>query len=95
MKASTRRVLFWSAVVLLLLPTVFVVITFFQPREYQSSVFLELDAHGVAKRAPLIDRDTLYGLLLVIGIYLPGVALMVTSVLSRRRKPKLNGTPTI
>ena len=95
MKQSTRRTLFWIGVVLILLPTILAVITFFQPREYQSSVFIELDARGVAKRTPLIDRDTLYGILCLIGVYLPGVALVFITLLSRRRELKLNGTPTI
>ena len=93
MKKSTRKALFWTGVVLVLLPTILLVLL--QPREYQSSVFIEVTAPGEAKRPPpLIERDTLYGLLFLIGIYLPGVFLVFIAWRSWRRERILSATPT-
>ena len=94
-KQPTRRALLWIGAALVLLPTIFVIVTFLQPREYQSSVFLELDSHGVVKRPLLIDRDTLYGILILIGMYLPGIVVMLTALLSRSSRLKASGAPTI
>ncbi len=97
MKQTTRRILLWVGVLLILLPTALVVFTFLQPREYQSSVFVEVRQPGQPPPPPppLIDRDILYGILLLIGIYLPGVLLLATVLLSRRRESRLHGTQTI
>ncbi len=97
MKKTTRRILFWVGVALVLLPTAVAVFTFFQPREYQSSVFIEVRQPGQPPPPPppLIDRDTLYAILVVIGVYLPGFLLLLTVFLSGRRERRLHATSTI
>ena len=97
MKQTTRRVLLWIGVLLILLPTALVVFTLFQPREYQSSVFIEVRQPGQPPPPPppLIDRDTLYAILFLIGIYLPGVVLVLIAWRSWRRERTLHGTQTI
>ena len=77
--------------------TALVVFTFLQPREYQSSLFVELRQPGQPPPPPppLIDRDILYGILLLIGIYLPGVILVLIAWRSWRRERTLHGTQTI
>jgi len=97
MKKTTRRILLCIGVVLILLPTALVVFTFLQPREYQSSVFIEVRQPGQPPPPPppLIDRDILYGILVLIGIYLPGVLLVLIAWRSWRRERTLHGTQTI
>ena len=95
MKQTTRRILLWIGVALILLPTALVVFTLFQPREYQSSVFIEVGHPLRQEPAPLIDRDTIYVTLFLIGIYLPGVILLFIAWRSWRKQRTLNGTSTI
>jgi hypothetical protein len=97
MKQRTRRILFWLGVALVLLPTAFGVFTFFQPREYQSSVFIEVRQPGQPPppAPPLIDRDTLFAILFLVGIYTPGVVLLLIVYFSRRKESKLHATPAI
>ena len=94
MKQSTRHILFWVGVALILVPTTLLVL--FQPREYQASVFIEVAQAGHPKLAPpLIDRGTLYAILFLIGIYLPGVVLVFIAWRGWKKQRTLNGTPTI
>src|ERR1700730_5976241 len=97
MKQTSRRFLFWTGVAFVLLPTAFLVFTFLQPREYQSSVFIEVRQPGQPPPPPppLIDSDTLFVILFLVGIYLPGVLRLTTVFLSRRRELRLHGTQTI
>ena len=96
MKKFTCKALLWSGAVLVLLPTILVIATFFQPREYQSSV----SSRWLRRPQPngcllSLSRDTLYLILFLIGIYLPGVALILTALLGRSGQLKAGETSTI
>lgn len=96
MKQITQRIFLWVGVLLILLPTALVVFTFLQPREYQSSVFVEVRQPGQPPTPPppLIDRDILYGILFLIGIYLPGVVLVFIAWRWWRKERTLHGRHT-
>lgn len=96
MRKTTRRILFWAGIALVLLPPAVAVFALFQPREYQSSVFIEVRQPGQPPPPPppLIDRETLYAILVVVAAYLPGNFLLLIVFLSRRRERKVHGTPT-
>src|SRR3954469_7499012 len=97
MKKTTRRILFWAGVALVLLPTAVAVFTLVQPWEYESSVFIEVRQPGQPPPPPppVIDRETLYAILGVVGVYLPGILLLLVVFLSSRRERRLHGTSTI
>jgi hypothetical protein len=96
MKKTTRRILLWIGVALILLPTAIVIFTLLQPREYQSDVFVEVRQAGhPPPPEPLVDRDTLFVFFFFVGIYLPGILVLATVFLSRRRELRLHGTQTI
>lgn len=83
MTKPTRRKLFWIGIILVALPTILLIITLFQPREYQSTVFMEVGKPGVM--TPVVDpadHTMLYVILALIGVYLPGSALLLTALIS-------------
>ena len=100
MTTETRRRLFWIGGALLLLPTLLLAITlFWPPREYQSSVFIEVRQSSAAP-APITDfiamhRDTIYAVLLLMGLFLPGVGVIVTGLLGGRSQHHGSGPPHI
>ena len=95
MTKPARRRLLWIGAVLILLPTILLIVTFFQPREYQSSVFIEVARPGMIRHSPPVDRDTLYLILFIIGIYLPGLVLTLTALLARSSQSSASGPPHI
>jgi hypothetical protein len=52
------------------------VITYFQPREYTSSVFLDLEHPGMV--GP-VDHTTIYIVCFVVAIYAPGLLLLLSA----------------
>jgi len=66
--------------VLVLLPTAFVVFTFFQAPEYMSSGFMEVGKPGAVTSADEPAHATLYAILFLVCIYLPGFALLIAAL---------------
>jgi hypothetical protein len=68
------------------------VITFFQPREYSTSVFVDLDHPGVI---PSSDPSIINLILLLSLLYLPGLLLIVLAWFFRRSTRDVTTTPAI
>jgi hypothetical protein len=94
-KNTTRRRLLWFGIALVLLPTAFVVFTLVQPREYTSSVFVEVGKPGVITYPHEPAHATLYLILLLVGIYLPGFALLIAAFIGYFSRRSASGTQNI
>jgi hypothetical protein len=95
MTKPMRRKLFWIGIALIVLPTILLVITLFQPREYQSVVFVEVGKPGVVTHAESADHTMLYAILILFGVYLPGSALLFTALFGHRLRRTSSGPPDI
>ena len=89
------------AVAFLLLPTLWIVYVLrFTPPSYISSSkmmlagTLTLSSPAPARPPSHIDRDTVYGILALVIIYAPGLALSLFAIFYRRR-PREIAPPTI
>lgn len=94
MKRPTRRKLFWIGAILIAIPTVLLIITAFQAREYQSTIFIEVGKPGVIHNVPE-EPTVLYFVLLLLGVYLPGFCVLLVAFLSRSRQPSVSESPQI
>ena len=99
MKERTRRKLYWIGAVLILLPIVFLVVAYFiQAPEYQSSVFIEVRRSGAP--SPISDaiaahRDTIFAVLFVVSLFLPGVVVVAIGFLTGRSQRQGSSLPHI
>jgi len=94
-KDITRRRVLWFGIALVLLPTAFVVFTLVQPREYTSSIIVEVGKPGVIKYADEPAHATLYLILFLVGIYLPGFALLIAAFVGYFSRRSASGTQNI
>ena len=92
-----RRKLFWTGVFLILLPTLcavaLTILTDF-PREYRSSVFMEVGQSKI-KHTVEVDRATIYAVLVLVAVHVPGIALLLTAFFGGRGAPSASGPPHI
>ena len=98
MRKPTRRHLCWIGGILIGLPTLLLatvaIVTYFQSREYQSSVFIETGKPGVIHTVPA-DPSVFYVVLVLIGIYLPGLIVLLIAFRNHSCSPSASGSPHI
>jgi hypothetical protein len=92
MRKPTRRKLLWIGAALIVLPTVALIIIFFQPHEYHSTIFIEVAKPGVVKHAAPVDHTALYAILMLIGIYFPGLMVILTGLLIHPSQASASGS---